>query len=129
MSSRMKEIARNVARDSQDTSAYPEFSGLAALRGDFAALQRELVEESAHSLGSSTRRLEEGVAALQRLEDALACLGAGEHEQRRELVQCFNATREEVLKRLYYIEVQREALGITRHAELHARYPVPPRKA
>ena len=50
-------------------------------------------------------------------------------EQRRELVQRFNATREEVLGRLHYIEVQREALGFTRHTELHARYRVPPRKA
>jgi len=125
----MKEIARSVASNSRDTSEYPEFSGLAALRGDLAALQRELVEEAAHSMGSSTRRLETGLATLQRLEGAIACLDVRELEQRRELIQRFNATREDVLLRLYYLQVQREALGFTRHTELHARYPVPPRKA
>ena len=58
----MKEIALSVASDSRDTSAYPEFSGLAAQRGDLAALQRELVEEAACSLGGSTRRLEASLA-------------------------------------------------------------------
>jgi len=125
----MKEIAQSVASESRDTSDYPEFSGLAALRGDLAALQRELVEEAAHSMGSSTRRLEAGIATLERLEAALACLHVGELEQRHELVQHFNTTREEVLLRLYYVQVQREALGFTHHTELHAQYPVPPRKA
>ena len=128
MSDRMKEIAQSVAGDSRDTSDYPEFSGLAALRGDFAALQRELVEEAAHSMGSSTRHLELNLAKLQHLEEQLARVDDRELEQRRDLVQRFNATREEVLLRLYYIEVQREALGFTRHTELNARYPVPPPK-
>src|SRR6478609_9192516 len=110
MSDRMKEIAQSVAGDSRDTSDYPEFSGLAALRGDFAALQRELVEEAAHSMGSSTRRLELSLAKLKHLDEQFACLDGGDLERRRELVQRFNATREEVLLRLYYIQVQREAL-------------------
>ncbi|HEX2671536.1 MAG TPA: hypothetical protein VHM25_11725 [Polyangiaceae bacterium] len=125
----MKEIAQSIASDSRDMSDYPEFSGLAALRGDFAALQRELVEEAAHSMGNSASRLEAGIATLQRLEEALTCLGDGELEQRAELTERFNAAREDVLLRLYYIQVQREALGFTRHHELYARYPVPPRKA
>ncbi|HET7545116.1 MAG TPA: hypothetical protein VFK05_34865 [Polyangiaceae bacterium] len=128
MSDRMKEIAQSVASDARDTSAYPEFSGLAALRGDFAALQRELVQEAAHSMGSSTRRLEASFATLQRLDEALDRLDSQQLEQRRELVQRFNAARDEVLLRLHYIEIQREALGFTRHGELHEHYPVPPRK-
>lgn len=128
MSGRMKEIALNVAADSRDTSAYPEFSGLAALRGDFAALQRELIEEAAHSMGSSARRLETSLATLQRLDEALACLDSAELEQRRDLVQRFNVARDEVLLRLHYVQIQREALGLMRHTELEKHYPVPPRK-
>jgi hypothetical protein len=128
MSDRMKEIAQSVARESRDTSAYPEIAGLAARRGDFAALQRELVEEAAHSMGSSARRLEASLAALQRWGEELDCLNGGELERRRELVQRCNAAREEALLRLHYVQIQREALGFTRHAELYAHYPVPSRK-
>jgi hypothetical protein len=124
----MKEIARSIARDSRDTSAYPELSGLAALRGDFAALQRELVEEAAHSMGNSARRLEASLAALERLDEEIAQLDDGALERRRELVRRFNAQREEVLLRLHYVQIQREALGFTRHTELDEHYPVPPRK-
>jgi len=124
----MKEIAQSVASESRDTSDYPELAGLAAQRGDFAALQRELVEEAAHSMGNSARRLEASLAALQRLGEELDCLEGGELEQRRELVQRFNAAREEVLVRLHYVQIQREALGFTRHTELDAHYPVPSRK-
>ena len=124
----MREIARSVARDSRDTAAYPELSGLPALRGDFAALQRELVEEAAHSMGNSARRLEASLAALQRLDEELERLDGAELEQRRELVRRFNAAREEVLLRLHYVQIQREALGFTRHTELDEHYPVPARK-
>lgn len=124
----MKEIAQSVASDSRDMSDYPEFSGLAALRGDFAALQRELVEEAAHSMASSARRLEAALAVLQRLDEELDRLDGGELEQPRELIQRFNVAREEVSLRLHYLKIQREALGFTRHTELDERYPLPPRK-
>jgi len=125
----MKEIAQSVAGDSRDTSDYPELSGLAALRGDFAALQRELVAEAAHSMANSGRRLEASLAVLQRLDDELDRVDDRNLEQRRELVQRFNVAREEVLLRLHYVRIQREALGFTRHTELDDHYPVPPRKA
>jgi hypothetical protein len=128
MSARFREIASHVARDPLDTSAYPELSGLAALRGDFASLQRELVEEAAHSMGSSARRLEAGLSLLGRLEEELEKVDAGDHVRKRELVQRFNAQRDEVLLRLHYVQIQREALGFTRHDELERHYPVPPKK-
>lgn len=124
----MKEIAQNVASDSRDTSAYPEFAGLSALRGDFAALQRELVEEAAHSMASSARRLETSLLALRRLDQELDRLVEADLEHRRELVQRFNAAREQVLLRLHYVRIQREALGFSRHTELDEHYPVPPPK-
>jgi hypothetical protein len=124
----MREIAQNVARDSLDTAAYPELSGLAVLRGDFAALQRELVEEAAHSMGNSARRLEAGLAALQRLDEEFGRVDPRDHARQRELVQRFNAQRDEVLLRLHYVQIQREALGFTRHDELDTHYPVPPKK-
>jgi hypothetical protein len=128
MSARFREIASHVARDSRDTSAYPELSGLSALRGDFAALQRELVEEAAHSMGSSARRLEAALSELARLDEELEKLDTRDHVRKLELVQRFNAQREEVLLRLNYVQIQREALGFTRHDELERLYPIPPRK-
>ncbi len=128
MSARFREIARKVARDAPDTAAYPELSGLAALRGDFSALQRELVEEAAHSMGSSARRLEASLAALERLDEELETVDARDVVRKRELVQRFNAQRDEVLLRLHYVQIQREALGFTRHDELERHYPVPPKK-
>jgi hypothetical protein len=124
----MKEIAQSVASESRDTSDYPEFAGLAALRGDFAALQRELVEDAAHSMGNSARRLEASFAALQRLNEALERLDHEASPQRRELVERFNVAREEVLLRLHYVRIQRAALGFSRHTQLEEHYPVPPRR-
>jgi len=128
MSDRLRQIAREVASEARDTSDYPAFSGIAALRGDFAALHRELVEEAAHSLGSSARRLEAGLAALELLDEELGRLEASDGAGRQDLVQRFNTQREDVLLRLHYVRIQREALGFTRHTELEQHYPVPPKK-
>lgn len=128
MSRRMRDIAQHVARGTETTAAYPSVSGLAALCGDFAALQRELVEEAAHSMGSAARRLEASLAVLERLDEELERLAEDETARRSELVQRFNAERERALLRLHYLRIQREALGFTRHDELEAHYPVPPKK-
>lgn len=128
MSDRLKDIARSVARDSFDASGYSELSGLAALRGDLAALQREIVEEAAHSMGGSARRLEASLAALRRLDEELARVDPADDALRRDLVARFNAQREDALLRLHYVQIQREALGFTRHDELERHYPVPPKK-
>lgn len=127
MSERLREIAREVASQTLDTSQYPQLSGLAALRGDFRALQRELVEEAARSMGSSARRLEASLEALHRLDAELSQVAPGD-ARRTELVRRFNAQREDALLRLHYVRIQREALGFVRHEELEAHYPVPPAK-
>jgi len=126
MSSRILQIAREVAGRPSLTEEYPQLSGLTALRGDFAALQAELVEEAAHSMGNSARRLESSLEALSRLEEELSCVGEAEGARRAELAQRFNAQRDEVLLRLHYLRIQREALGFLRHDELERHYPVPP---
>jgi hypothetical protein len=116
------------APESFDASGYSELAGLAALRGDLAALHREIVEEAAHSMGSSARRLAASLEALERLDEELAHVDPADEARRRELVARFNAQREDALLRLHYVQIQREALGFTRHDELERHYPVPPKK-
>ena len=82
-----------------------ELSALAALRGDFAALKRELVEEAARSMGSSARRLEASLATLARLEKEIERLGPGDAARRSELVERFNAQREDARR------IIRDAVG------------------
>jgi hypothetical protein len=127
MADRIRQIAQEVAKDSYDMSEYPQMSGLAAFRGDFRALQRELVEEAAYSMGSSARRLEASLEALSCLDVELSKLGPNA-EGRGELVKRFNEQREDALLRLHYVRIQREALGFVRHEELEEHYRVPPKK-
>ena len=112
-----------MAEQSSHIEAYPQLSGL-VLRGDLNALHRELIEEAAHSLGNTARRLEASLELLGRLAAELGRVGQ-DGDGRAELVARFNAQRDEVLLRLHYLRIQREALGLFRHEELDRHYPVP----
>jgi hypothetical protein len=75
-----------------------------------APLEKELQRERATSLGRAGAQLEQALAAWR---DAQAKGGdAGE-------------LRKEAQKRLWYLIVQREALGLRRHRELYELYAIP----
>ena len=142
MSERIRQIAREAARESSHLTSHPKLSALHALRGDLSALEREILEETASALGSSARRLEASLAALAKLDrelneqearaseaQASNAQGAASHEEaRRALVERFNAQREHAMLRLHYVCIQREALGFFHHEELDRYYPVPPKR-
>jgi hypothetical protein len=125
MSERIRQLAHEVARGGAHTLEHPKVAALGSKRGDLSALAREIVEETAYSLGKAARRLEESLEALRTLGEELEA--AREPEERKRLVERFNAQRAHVLERLLYVRIQREALGFVQHDELDRHYPVPPK--
>jgi hypothetical protein len=125
MSERIRKLAYEVAREGSHAGAHPKVAALGSKRGDLSALAREIVEETAYSLGKAARRLEESLEALRALGAELDA--AREPEERKRLVERFNAQRAHVLQRLLYVRIQREALGFVQHDELDRHYPVPPK--
>jgi hypothetical protein len=91
-----------------------------------ASLEREIASEIAYSLGRAAEKLE---AALSQALGTLAELEAAhpDAERRPALITRFNDERSVAERRLRDLLIQREALGFRRHAELHQRYPIPPR--
>jgi hypothetical protein len=91
-----------------------------------ASLEREIASEIAYSLGRAAEKLE---AALSQAQRTLAELEAAhpEAEGRPALISRFNDERSVAERRLRDLLIQREALGLRRHTELHQRYPIPPR--
>jgi len=90
-----------------------------ANREAYQAITQEILSERASSLARATARLEEALADLARLEAALAVAPT---PARR-------AAREEAVahagERLWYVIIQREALGQRRHEVLYDVVRVP----
>lgn len=91
-----------------------------------ASIEREIASEIAYSLGRAAEKLE---AALSQATSTLAELEATPptSESQPALVTRYHAERSAAERRLRDLLIQREALGFLRHAELHERYPIPPR--
>ena len=87
-----------------------------------AGLLRELNEERVATLTRITRTLESLIEQLQEVRRQLEAGGAGgaarHHAQ-------YDALRERALRYRWYLEVQREALGLRHHACLDEFYVVP----
>lgn len=91
------------------------------LRDGFEATERELLSEKAAALRRIAGRLEELLAELGRMRTALSG-GGPEHEGR---LASYRAVREEARRYRWYLEVQREAVGLRRHEDLEPHYPIP----
>ena len=77
---------------------------------DANPIDYEIIEEKAATLGRVTARLEATLAALEAAEDP--ALRA--------------SLREEAAEWLWYVVVQREAIGVTHHDALFEAYRIPP---
>ena len=90
-----------------------------ANREAYEAVTQELLSERASSLSRATARLEAALAALARADAAAA---AAPSPARR-------AAREEALveaaERLWFVVIQREAMGLRRHEVLYEVIRVP----
>jgi len=77
-------------------------------------IQRELIEEMASSLGRVAEKLEGFLARCA----ALAAADAADYEEARRQAELH----------LWYLVVQREAIGFRDHSRVYAMYPLPPRR-
>jgi hypothetical protein len=79
-------------------------------------------------------RLDAALAELverdRRLDGMLAALGPGQHPDPRlaREIDARNRLRSEAARLVQQLVIQREALGLVRHATVDEQYPVPPRR-
>ena len=92
-------------------------------------LLRELVEERVTALSRIARHLEQRIAALKDTRAALGDAGAArddvDRERRVALLQRYRDLRLEALRYRWYLDVQREAMGLRPHETVDEYYRVP----
>ena len=89
------------------------------------AVEHEIAEEKAFSLGRTGARLDELLRELEQLGAAAA--RAATAAERAAGVAAFNACRQRAADTYYALTVQREAMGVKHHEMLAATYPIPPK--
>ena len=90
---------------------------------DALAVERELHEEKANALALAAERLER---SLVELDEARRASDAAAGAQRLELAERYRERRAHAAERLWFLLVQREAIGLTQHDNVLAFYRVPP---
>jgi hypothetical protein len=96
--------------------------------------EAEIRRAKAEALGRAGERLDAALAELaerdRRLDELLAAARPGQGEDPRVVreVDARNRLRSEAMRLVQQLVIQREALGLVRHATVHERYPVPPRR-
>jgi hypothetical protein len=86
-------------------------------------LLRELQEERAAALARISRRLERLLEQLHATREQLA--HARDEDRARGLV-AYRELHKEAVKYRWYLEVQREAIGLRQHQHLDEFYRIPP---
>lgn len=86
-------------------------------------LQRELVDEKAAALARIGRGLQD---ALEELERVRGELERADPMTRARLVDGYRALWRRAARYRWYLEVQREAVGLRTHDRLDDAYPFPP---
>ena len=92
-------------------------------------LTRELNEERAAALTRISRTLESLIAQLHDLRRSLVTPGGMEMatgSQRQRALDTYREVRAQALRYRWYLEVQREAIGLRHHHRLDEFYAVPP---
>jgi hypothetical protein len=102
----------------------PQNSGV---RGSDAArthdrFLRELNEERAAALMRISRTLESDIAGLHRARERIGGLSGAERARE---VAAYDALRQHALRYRWYLEVQREAIGMRHHHRLDEFYRIP----
>lgn len=87
-------------------------------------IERDLARERGQALVRIAGMLEHLIEQLEAL--GAAWRAAADAALRDELASRYRATRHDALRYRWYLEVQREALGLTRHTVLDEVYRVPP---
>ena len=86
-------------------------------------LLRELQEERAAALARISRRLERLLDQLQATREQIA---RDRDEDRARDIAAYRELHKEAVKYRWYLEVQREAIGLRQHQHLDEFYRIPP---
>jgi len=92
----------------------------------FSALQAELLEERAHALGRTGRRIDEQLDRCRALAARLDQAHRGDGSTSAALLDDYRAARSEFERSRWKLCVQREALGLHDHRWVNQIYPTPP---
>lgn len=87
-----------------------------------ASVQQEILKEQAGALGRIGALLDDALGRLQAIAD--------EHRvapdwRRHRLAERHAEVRKEAFELRWFLEVQREAMGLSRHHDLVEQYPIP----
>jgi hypothetical protein len=85
-------------------------------------LLRELAEERVAALTRIARTLERLIEQLKSLRDSIEVLNGPPREQQR---RAYDEVREQALRYRWYLDVQREAIGLRPHESVDNYYQVP----
>jgi hypothetical protein len=97
--------------------------GFAENRSQHKQLLKELQEERAAALARISRRLERLLEQLQATREQIA---RSREEDRARDIEAYRELRQQAVKYRWYLEVQREAIGLRHHQRLDEFYPIPP---
>ena len=97
--------------------------GIEATRAQHQSLLKELQEERAAALARISRRLERLLNQLQATREQIA---RGRDEDRARDIAAYRELHREAVKYRWYLEVQREAIGLRQHQHLDEFYRIPP---
>lgn len=97
--------------------------GIDGTRAQHTNLLKELQEERAAALARISRRLERLLDQLNAMREQIA---HGREEDRARGVAAYRELHQEAVKYRWYLEVQREAVGLRQHQRLDEFYPIPP---
>ena len=97
--------------------------GIEATRAQHQSLLKELQEERAAALARISRRLERLLDQLQATREQIA---RGRDEDRARAIAAYRELHKEAVKYRWYLEVQREAIGLRQHRHLDEFYRIPP---
>ena len=97
--------------------------GIEHTRAQHQSLLKELQEERAAALARISRRLESLLDQLQATREQIA---HARDEDRARDIAAYHKLRQEALKYRWYLEVQREAIGLRQHQHLDEFYRIPP---
>jgi hypothetical protein len=90
-----------------------------------ARVEEEFVREKAAALRRIGGHLEELVSELVRLRHLAAGLEGGARDELERARGTFRRVRKEAVRYRWYLEVQREAVGVRSHYRLDEIYPMP----
>lgn len=97
--------------------------GIQQTREQHQKLLEQLQEERAAALARISRHLERLIEQLHATREQIA---QGTREDRARDIAAYRELHRQAVKYRWYLEVQREALGLRHHHRLDEFYPIPP---